>query len=80
MIQCYYCGKTETQKSVMINHIVEDHNPRVTERMFGSVRNHQCEKCQMMFQSDSGLKMHTCGLVPPHWTKTKPLNTQILKK
>ena len=29
--------------------------------MFGAVREHQSEECKMMFQSDSGVKIHTCG-------------------
>ena len=34
-------------------------------RMFGAVREH---KCKLMFQSDSGVKIHTCGKITPHWT------------
>ena len=40
----------------------------MTVRMFGAVREHQSEECKMMFQSDSGVKIHTCGKITPHWT------------
>ena len=33
----------------------------MTVRMFGAVREHQSKECKLMFQSDSGVKIHTCG-------------------
>ena len=79
-IQCYYCGMTDEAKNQieMIKHIRSNHNPpSVTIRMFGDVRKHQCEECKMMFQSDSGLKMHTCGKIPPHWTMITPISSSL---
>ena len=79
-IQCYYCGMTDEAKNQMemIKHIRSNHNPpSVTIRMFGTVRKHQCEECKMMFQSDSGLKMHTCGKIPPHWTMITPISSSL---
>ena len=69
--QCYVCGKIHDTVILVNDHITKTHFPIVKSSMFGPPRDHQCEKCQIVFKSHEILILHACGNLPPTWMGEK---------
>ena len=83
--QCYYCGTvlfgedaTDLTES-MLAHISDKHNMFVTPKMYGKMRDYQCNDCLRMFNTRDSLDIHVCGVVPSSWLGPDQKSQQCTK-
>ena len=65
-LQCYFCGE-KNEKQIIQEHIKTKHHSKISPKMFGIPRNHQCSECFMTFKTSDDLNLHICHFVPPSW-------------
>ena len=66
-MQCYLCGEEHSKDDIQ-DHIKEKHQfSKISTKMFGIPRTHQCSDCKMVFKTSDDLSLHICGFVPPSW-------------